>query len=129
MGLSLHGASGSLELSTDDWGQLLKLAILYGWKPMGTQVAPPLGDGTEQCVDPTTPESWDGRYWSGESQHVLGADASRLGSALERAMEDLPDEAPQEGETDLPLDYFGGSRKRLVQQCIDLCRSGGFRIE
>ncbi len=73
-------------------------------------------------------EFWDGRYGTGESQHVLSADARNLGVALERAHKDLADDEPQGGETDAPLEYFSGSRKRLVQECVALCRAGGFTI-
>ena len=95
-------------------------------------------------------EDWDGYYFSNDCQWVTDEDAANIAQALERALEDVPDEdtvsvirarrsfALGDGEvsgidTELekhlpPLDWFSGEGKRTVRDFVDYSRDGGFSI-
>ena len=61
---------------------------MYGWKPEGTR--PP------SHIDFYELETeWDGRYLTNDGQTVKAADARSLAAALERSLDDLPDENPR----------------------------------
>jgi hypothetical protein len=83
------------------WSKALELAGCYGWKPLGTR--PPshidfYDLGTE----------WDGRYFTNDGQTVKTEDARSLAAALERSLDDIPDE-------NLPIDW-----NAIVQEQDDL---------
>lgn len=73
------------------WAKALELAQSYGWQPKGTR--PPSGlDLYELKVE------WDGRYLTNDGQTVKTEDALSLAAALEKSLEDLPDD-------NLPMDW------------------------
>ena len=84
------------------WAKALELAQIYGWKPLGTR--PPSDiDFYDLCAE------WDGRYLTNDGQTVKAEDARLLAAALERALNDVPDEkistdwnSVLEWEDDLP---------------------------
>ena len=68
------------------WAKALELAQSHGWKPLGTR--PPLNiDFYELCAE------WDGRYLTNDGQAVKAEDARSLAAALERSLDDIPNEA------------------------------------
>jgi hypothetical protein len=73
------------------WAKALELAQLYGWKPMGTHPPSHL-DLYELCTE------WDGRYLTNDGQTVKTEDARSLAAALERSLDDIPDQ-------NLPTDW------------------------
>lgn len=64
--------------------QALRLAQSHGWKPVGTHL-PALHVLNVPFLD------WDGSYLTNDGQVVLTEDARSLASALERALDDIPD--------------------------------------
>ena len=145
MGMILQGAGGDIWVNVFEWGQILRLAQLYGWVPAGTILD-----------DPN--ENWNGGYQTNDWQHVTVDDARNLANALSRALCDLPAddklrsvsvpvELPSEFhnlpanpivdcvelediERLTPRDWFGGDDGRQsVQKYIDFCRAGGFVIK
>jgi hypothetical protein len=73
------------------WAKALELAQCYGWQPMGTQ--PPSQIDFYQLGT-----EWDGRYFTNDGQTVKAEDAHSLAAALERSLDDIPDE-------DIPTDW------------------------
>jgi hypothetical protein len=69
------------------WAKALELAQSYGWKPLGTRPPPHL-DFYELCAE------WDGRYSTNDGQTVNAEDARSLAAALERSLDDIPNEPP-----------------------------------
>ena len=67
------------------WAKALELAQLYDWKPLGTRPPSHL-DFHELCAE------WDGRYLTNDGQMVNAEDARSLAAALERSLNDIPDE-------------------------------------
>lgn len=67
------------------WAKALELAQFYGWKPLGTRPPSHL-DFYELCAE------WDGRYLTNDGQTLKEEDARSLAAALERALNDIPDE-------------------------------------
>lgn len=138
MGMDLNSAEGGTRrFSQSTWSSMLKLAYLYGWKPLGTE---PGG-----WIDPDTgpwyhPVSWDGNYTSNDLQWVTEEDAARIAEALENALEDIPDH--DVGETTVEygpkmvftgpgvpgglLEYFSGAGKQRVRDFVAFCRVGAF---
>lgn len=67
------------------WSKALELAGLYGWKPLGTR-PPAHVDFYELGAE------WDGRYFTNDGQTVRAEDARSLAAALERSLDDIPDD-------------------------------------
>jgi hypothetical protein len=67
------------------WAKALELAQLYGWKPLGTHPPSHL-DFYELLAE------WDGRYFTNDGQTVKAEDARALAAALERSLDDIPEE-------------------------------------
>jgi hypothetical protein len=68
------------------WSKALELARLYGWSPLGTRQPSHLDFyiiGAE----------WDGGYLTNDGQTVRAEDAHSLAAALERSLDDIPDES------------------------------------
>ena len=63
----------------------LSLGMFYGWQPMGTRV--PSITELHGLID----EYWDGTYLTNDGQIVVTEDALRLGIALTRSLDDIPD--------------------------------------
>lgn len=83
------------------WSKALELAGWYGWKPLGTR-QPSHIDFYNLGAE------WDGRYLTNDGQTVKTEDARALAVALERSLDDLPDE-------NLPIDW-----NAIVQEEDDL---------
>lgn len=71
------------------WSPLLKLARIHGWLPQGTTIF--LWDHQEKCLTDEVDKTWNGSYFSNDSQVVGTFDAEALADALEKALDDLPD--------------------------------------
>ena len=67
------------------WAKALELAQSYGWEPLGTRPPSQL-DFYELCAE------WDGRYLTNDGQTVNAEDARSLAAALEKSLEDIPNE-------------------------------------
>ena len=67
------------------WAKALELARLYGWKPLGTR--PPSHIDFYQLG-----AEWDGGYLTNDSQTVKTEDAHSLAAALERSLDDIPND-------------------------------------
>jgi hypothetical protein len=83
------------------WSKALELAGLYGWKPMGTR--PPVHLDFHQLE-----AEWHGGYLTNDGQLVHAEDARSLAAALEKSLDDLPND-------NLPMDW-----QSLLQQEDDL---------
>jgi hypothetical protein len=73
------------------WSKALELAGLYGWKPMGTR-PPSHIDFYELGAE------WHGGYFTNDGQTVKAEDARSLAAALERSLDDIPND-------NLPMDW------------------------
>jgi len=138
------------------WAKVLSLAMLYGWKPMGTHPASRIE------VHGLDPEDWDGTYLTNDGQIVIAEDALSLATALERSLDDIPDfnieldRVPKSQEMeDLPewlireegviieggardqppdvaeihpFEYCAGDEKRHLVDFIKFCQLGSFII-
>lgn len=120
------------------WGEVLKLARLYGWTPAGT-LPPEEGDADERAA-------WDGNYVTNGGQGVRPSDAWELAEALTRGLSDLPEHdaaahktVPAEAEgargrwfpvgaAVSPIEALSGPNRRAVRDLIAFCRQGGFEI-
>lgn len=69
------------------WANALELARAYGWKPSGTR--PPLQIDFYQLG-----AEWDGGYLTNDGQIVKREDALSLAAALEKSLDDIPDDNP-----------------------------------
>jgi hypothetical protein len=109
---------GRLDLHVLDWWNLLGLAAQYGWHPA-------------EGVD----------HYLYEASFVPGAVSRDIAEALKRSLPHLPeDEGPRlrlasppltpitspvpKGPYEDPRDHFGGKRKWLVGEFIELCQKG-----
>lgn len=97
------------------WSKALELAQSYGWKPLGTRPPSHL-DFYELCAE------WDGRYLTNDGQTVKAEDARSLAAALERALEDIPNEiAPTDWnsmvrlEDDLP-EWLSPEEQEFIEE-------------
>lgn len=128
------------------WQKLMDLAHIYGWEPAGTH-EPPEWDEYEDG------ESWQGSYDLFAGEWVTAEDARALISALERALDDLPDnpmpdriieaeieEIDRDGDVSISFhiieankslnlfETFGGQYKPELIAFIHFARRGGFHI-
>jgi hypothetical protein len=69
------------------WTKALELARVYDWRPKGTR--PPSGIDLYALNT-----EWHGRYLTNDGQLVKVEDARSLAAALERSLEDIPNETP-----------------------------------
>jgi hypothetical protein len=96
------------------WAKALELAKLYGWKAAGTQ--PPSHIDFVQLN-----AEWDGRYFTNDGQVVKTEDAHSLAAALERSLDDIPDESIPidwnaiQIEDDLP-EWLSPEERELVEE-------------
>ncbi len=97
------------------WAKALELAQVYGWKPQGTR--PPTHiDFYDLCAE------WDGRYLTNDGQTVKAEDARALAAALERSLDDIPNEnAPNDWnslvqfEDDLP-EWLSPEEREFIEE-------------
>jgi hypothetical protein len=133
------------------WRHILLLAHRYGWRPAGTELdlyLTKIEGMMEQDRHPD--EDWDGTYFSNDLQWVTDEDAANIAQALERALEDIPDEdtvgelaasqSPDLEDAELierypgleeyivPPHLFGDEYRQYVREFIAFCRVSGFRI-
>ena len=128
------------------WVNLLKLAYEYGWEPAGTELL--LADvvyvngkvdyeATERFNAPRKDYDWDGSYFGSDFQFVTDEDAANIADALERAIDDIPNQQAYT-RRDIrgdriysmsPKAYFSGADKQRVETFIEFCRGGGFMID
>ena len=87
MGYDLVNSSIALcrKFSRQFWTKALELARLYGWQPLGTRPTPGL-DFSKLCAD------WQGVYLTNDGQIVCAEDAYALAAALEKSLDDIPDD-------------------------------------
>jgi len=99
MVMDIWGAGGELHFSSQGWAKLLELAHSHGWEPAGTlEPTWPYDEPPPEDLKP-----WDGTYFSNDYQKVTAEDASHLAEALEKALQEIPEEdAP--GTLELTLD-------------------------
>ncbi len=97
------------------WAKALELAELYGWKPLGTR--PP-----SQVDFYNLGAEWDGRYFTNDGQTVKSEDARSLAAALERSLDDIPDEntptdwnAAFQPEDDLP-EWLSPEEREFIEE-------------
>jgi len=145
MGYDLQNEKGNT-FRWNVWGYspVLSLAEVYGWKPRGTVLND--WESGEIMLD------WDGKYFSNDGQVVTAEDASDMGNALSKALEDIPDEVavkdtpkepPKEDlkdivkmldkmhETMLSDDclkekFTGKEKKQHVKEFIDFLHEGSY---
>lgn len=117
MSYDLYNPSTSLSrrFSRQFWAKALELARLYDWQPLGTCPMP--------GIDFSALDSeWDGNYSTNDSQVVLMEDAYSLAAALERSLDDIPnDRIAQEWdfsawlEEDQP-EWLSPAERELVEE-------------
>lgn len=149
MGMDLISEKGGyFRFSLVGWHNVLDLAFLYGWWPMGTE-------------KPMLRTTWDSNYFTNSGQLVTRVDALMLSNALRKALDDVPDcldvpkmielapgdhpygpviEAMKEewGEEVTgvmgynpaltPFEFFSGDDKEILVEFIGFCQHGAFRI-
>jgi hypothetical protein len=128
------------------WQKVMELARIYEWEPTGTH-EPPEWDGDEES------EYWEGDYDLYSGEWVTAEDARGLASALERSLDDLPDnpmpnrvieteieEIDRDGDVSISFhiieankslnlfEAFGGQYKSELIAFIHFARRGGFHI-
>ena len=112
MGIDLIGHGGA-SFQWNDWHQLLRVAIAFGWQPAGT-IAPPEYDG-----------DWNGGYCSNDFQEVSDSDARALGTALHRAVTSV---RTGQALTEEQATALTGMHVGVVCELADYAVSGRFAI-
>jgi len=128
------------------WQKVMDLARIYGWEPEGTD-EPPQWDSDDDV------ERWPGDYDLYSGEWVTDEDAYALVTALEGALDDLPDnpmpdriieteieEIDRDGDISISFhiieankslnlfETFGGQYKSELIAFIHFARRGGFHI-
>lgn len=87
MSLELFNESISISrrFSREFLSKALKLACLYGWCPQGTRAPEMLNLRVINA-------EWDGAYLTNDGQVVTAEDARSLACALEKSLDDIPDD-------------------------------------
>lgn len=98
----------------------LELAKLYGWRPMGTR---PPSDHDFHLLN----ADWLGTYLTNDGQTVTNEDAILLAHALERALDDIPNDCPKMEwipkfwiTDDLP-DWLSPAEKDIIEDGLEYC--------
>jgi len=73
------------KFSRQSWAKTLELARLYGWRPRGTRL-PSIYDFYKLDTE------WNGSYLTNDGQIVKAEDAFSIAAALEKSLNDIPDE-------------------------------------
>ena len=118
--MTLENEKGKrLDVTEQQWRNILKIARRYGWKPMGTRpsieylrrrVKNPDGGYDTDMLDDMV-KNWNGTYLTGECQAVTYADALNISFALE--------EAVRQGE----------NNSSDITDMISFCKMGGFSLQ
>ena len=124
--LSSQSAISRQKFSKESWVKILNLAMFYGWQPLGTRV-PSITE-----IHGLIFEDWDGTYLTNDGQIVVEEDALRMGRALEKSLDDIPDfnlevHPPNPNQIN-PFEYFAGDEKQQLTDFIKFCRLGSFLI-
>ena len=143
VGMDLYAKQGDMYLNNFGWSRILMLAHQFGWQPMGTEAPDWEVLGADPPIHVNYPD-WDGTYCGNEGQWVNDRDARNIASALERALEHIPDHDAIEDEIGLiqdepvndhdtacnmsAIECFSGQGKKKVQEFIAFCKMGGFSI-
>lgn len=125
------------EVRSRDWRLAMLLARAYGWAPTGTRA--PAWSFAKRSQRKCLVRSWSGSYMEGAEEEVTRGDAVRLSSALQQAMQDLPNEdvrGPCRRPANLPPDsaginvfsWFSGPGKERLRGLIEFCQGGSFTI-
>ena len=113
--IEVRDAGDSMQLAEVDWRYLLMLAGTFGWKPVA---------GLAYYLSVPPPD-------------VIPVSISRhLAETLNRIVPTLPESSgpinlplSQEGVSFMDLrNYFGGERKRVVEEFIQLCQLGDLTV-
>lgn len=124
--LSSQSVIARQKFNREAWIRVLSLGMFYGWQPMGTRV--PSITELHGLID----EYWDGTYLTNDGQIVVTEDALRLGIALKKSLDDIPDFNLEVYPSDLnkvnPFEYFAGDEKQQLADFIKFCRLGSFLI-
>ena len=112
-----------MDVPLRDWNNLIGLAHRYGWQPIA---------GLDY-------------YLRRPPEVIPESDSRAIAEALERAIPDLPDEewtggsiagtpsmvthdpVPYGPDPD-PQSYFGGERRRIVEEFVALCQRGDLQV-
>jgi hypothetical protein len=134
-----------MNITSHGWSVALKLALINGWKPMGTVCAIPvkwdMPDEEVERLHAEAEQERGGPYNTNDFCRILAEDARNIADALERALEDIPRESAWEGPAggivslpdgsirNLPepnlLQYFSGREgRKILQRLIAFCRVG-----
>ena len=86
--LSSQSTIAREKFSGEAWVKTLRLAMAYGWQPMGTRLSSVI-EGYSFDIEEW--DEWDGTYLTNDGQTVIAEDALALAAALERSLDDIPD--------------------------------------
>jgi hypothetical protein len=119
MSMDLVGPNRIYYWSSTGWGNLLRLALAYGWKWTGA---------CDTCRSEPIPQCWS--YMVNEGQWVRAADARAFADALERAMPDLKrGRWRRRRKTTSEQQWFFTKEGQIaVLESIIFLRKGAFRI-
>jgi hypothetical protein len=105
------------KFSKQHWAKALELARMYGWQPMGT-LSPSEHNFYEIGAD------WSGTYLTNDGQMVKAEDAYSLAAALEKALDDIPDDkvkidwSSKFWEDDLP-EWLSPEEKEMIAEELE----------
>ncbi len=119
MGMDLEGPDRYRYWTRQGWGNLLRLALAYGWKWTGA---------CDTRRGPPVPQIWS--YVVNEGQWVRARDARGLAEALERAMPDLQRKRWGRRRKLTPAQrwFFSKDGQIAILETIIFLRKGAFRI-
>ena len=131
--VALWGECGEFSMPGRIWQAVLGRSWQYGWQPQGTlPPAPEL-----RLTHEATPGAFDGSYHPAYAQRIHVDDVVALASALERALQDLPDHdigspatmsgywVERKGPVSNLIAELSGRNKAGVRDFITHCREGG----
>lgn len=117
MGYDLTNNRGEdFRFSIYGWSQIQRLAIKYGWEPLGTE--PP------EHYKEEDKKEWSGNYNTNDWQYVTKEDSKNMAKALTFAYYDLP---KMEIEPD-PVIFFSGDSRNTIKEFIEFIKNAGFCI-
>jgi hypothetical protein len=126
MGMNLSGKGGYFRFSFHGWRAAQELAHEHGWEPAGTEppefkVYAPDGVTVDEVATQAYRQhyfDWGGGYFTHNHQVVSDEDAANIADALERALDDVPDEGGG-GHLLTPAQHQAAQRDELWQEELD----------